>query len=153
VEIITGVERRRRWLLDEKLRFVAEAEAAGPGFVEIARRHDVSCGLLWHWRRQVPSCELRSVVTTSFLPVQVIPDAGVATPASVAVPASTHPQAQAGADETIDITLSDGTTVRALRPSPSACPCCGGRLNKFGEEFIEMLERGASAVEGDPGGA
>ncbi len=76
MEIITGMECRRRWRLDEKLRFVAEAEAAGLGFVEIARRHDVSRGLLWHWRRQVPSCELRSVATTSFLPVQVIPDAG-----------------------------------------------------------------------------
>jgi hypothetical protein len=29
VEIITGVERRRRWRLDEKLRIVAEAEAPG----------------------------------------------------------------------------------------------------------------------------
>ena len=29
MEIITGVERRRRWRLEEKLRIVAEAEAAG----------------------------------------------------------------------------------------------------------------------------
>ena len=47
MEIITGVERRRRWRLDEKLRIVAEAEAPGACFVEIARRHDVSRGLLW----------------------------------------------------------------------------------------------------------
>lgn len=51
MEIITGVERRRRWRLDEKLRIVAEVEAPGANFAEIARRHDVSRGLLWNWRR------------------------------------------------------------------------------------------------------
>ena len=115
MEIITGVERRRRWRLDEKLRIVAEAEAPGACFVEIARRHDVSRGLLWHWRRQVRSGELRSAQTTAFLPVQVMPDAAVATPASVAVPASTRPREQAAADETIEITLPDGTSVRVGR--------------------------------------
>jgi transposase len=105
VEIITGVERRRRWRLDEKLRIVAEAEAEAevPGacFVEISRRHDVSRGLLWHGRRQVRSGELRSAETTAFLPVQVMPDAALATPASVAVPVSTRPRRQATSDETI----------------------------------------------------
>jgi transposase len=115
VEIITGVERRRRWRLDEKLRIVAEAEAPGACFVEIARRHDVSRGLLWHWRRQVRSGELRPVETTSFLPVQVMPDVAAATPASVAVPVSTRPRRQATADETIEITLPDGTSVRVGR--------------------------------------
>ena len=115
MEIITGVERRRRWRLDEKLRIVAEAEAPGACFVEIARRHDVSRGLLWHWRRQVRSGELRRVATTSFLPLQVMPDAALATPASVAEPASTRPSRQATTDETIEITLPDGTRVRVGR--------------------------------------
>ena len=55
VEIITGVERRRHWRLDEKLRIVAEVEQPGACFAEVARRHDVSRGLLWNWRRQVRS--------------------------------------------------------------------------------------------------
>jgi transposase len=37
VEIITGVERRRRWRLGEKPRIVAEAEAPGACF--IGKRH------------------------------------------------------------------------------------------------------------------
>ncbi len=94
---------------------MAEAEAPGACFVEIARQHDVSRGLLWHWRRQVRIGELRSAEATAFLPVQVMPDAAVSTPASVAVPASTRPHAQAAADETIEITLPDGTTVRVGR--------------------------------------
>jgi transposase len=50
VEIITGVERRRRWRLEEKLRIVAEVEQPGVSF-DVARRHEVSRGLLWNWRK------------------------------------------------------------------------------------------------------
>jgi transposase len=53
MEIITGVERRRRWRFEEKLRIVAECEQPGAGLAAVARRHDVSSGLLWNWRRQV----------------------------------------------------------------------------------------------------
>jgi transposase len=37
MEIITGVERRRRWRLEEKLRIVAELEQ--PGAETWSRRH------------------------------------------------------------------------------------------------------------------
>lgn len=113
MEIITGVERRRRWRLDEKLRIVAETEAPGACFVEIARRYDVSRGLLWTWRRQVRSGELRAVDTASFLPVQVIPDAPAV---AMAMPATPTPsRQQAAVDATIEISLPDGTTVRVGR--------------------------------------
>ena len=39
MEIITGVERRRHWRLEDKLRMVAEAEQPGACFAEVARRH------------------------------------------------------------------------------------------------------------------
>lgn len=54
MEIITGVERRRRWRPEEKLRIVAETEAPGACFAEVAKRYDVSRGLLWNWRKCVP---------------------------------------------------------------------------------------------------
>ena len=113
VEIITGVERRRRWRLDEKLRIVAEAEAPGACFVEVARRYDVSRGLLWNWRRQVRSGELRSTETRAFLPVQVMPDAHLATSGSVAVAAS--------ASDLISSSLRARTIMRiALAPAARA---------------------------------
>ena len=115
MEVITGVERRRRWRLDEKLRIVAEAEAPGACFVEIARRYDVSRGLLWNWRRQVRSGELRAADTTSFLPVQVMPDVPAAATAPAPASPPTPSRRQAAADETIEITLPDGTTVRVGR--------------------------------------
>ncbi|WP_210253108.1 IS66 family transposase zinc-finger binding domain-containing protein, partial [Beijerinckia sp. L45] len=31
--------------------------------------------------------------------------------------------------------------VRHVYPSPSACPCCAGRLHKLGEDITETLER------------
>ena len=31
--------------------------------------------------------------------------------------------------------------VRMVEPSPSACPCCGGKLHKLGEDITETLER------------
>ena len=115
MEIITGIERRRRWRLDEKLRIVAEAEAPGACFVEVARRHDLSRGLLWNWRRQVRSGQLRAADAVGFLPVQIMPDAPAATITSAAAPSATPSRRQAAADETIEITLPDGTTVRIGR--------------------------------------
>jgi len=41
MEIITGVERRRRWRCEEKLRIVAEVERPGASFNDVARRHEV----------------------------------------------------------------------------------------------------------------
>ena len=49
MEIITGVERRRRWRREEKLRIVAEVEQPGASFAAVARRHELSRGLLWNW--------------------------------------------------------------------------------------------------------
>ncbi len=50
MEIITGVERRRHWRDEEKLRILAELDVPGVRFNGVARRHDVSRGLLWQWR-------------------------------------------------------------------------------------------------------
>lgn len=114
MEIITGVERRRRWRLDEKLRIVAELERPGACFAEVARRHDVSRGLLWNWRRQVRSGKLVPSEAAQFLPVQVLADAAGAQPSRPV--ATVPPRKQTGAsDATIEIALPDGTTVRVGR--------------------------------------
>ena len=60
MEIITGVERRRRWSAAEKLRIVAETEQPGAGIAGIARRYEISRGLLWNWRSQVRRGVLRA---------------------------------------------------------------------------------------------
>jgi transposase len=113
VEIITGVERRRQWRVEEKLRIVAELEAPGACFAEIARRHDVSRGLLWNWRRQVRSGTLAPASGVQFLPVQMLAEPAALEPRRTAKSAPS-------ADAAIEIALSDGTTVRVGRDASAA---------------------------------
>ena len=104
MEIITGVERRRRWRDEDKLRVLAEAEQPGVRMSEVARRHDISRGLLWYWRRQLRQGRLaaRDMAGPVFLPVQV----------SGPVPPGPAAPAVAGADPRIEIVLPDGTALR-----------------------------------------
>lgn len=105
MEIITGVERRRRWRLEEKLRIVAEAEQPGASFAEVARRHEVSRGLLWTWRSEVRRGALMPEPMSTFLPVQITSDrpVPVSAPVRCGVP---HEVAR------VEITLPDGTCIR-----------------------------------------
>jgi transposase len=52
IEVITGTGRRRRWDAETKGRLVAESFEPGCSVSEVARRHDISPGLLFLWRRQ-----------------------------------------------------------------------------------------------------
>lgn len=106
MEIITGVERRRRWRLEEKLRIVAEVEQPGASFADVARRHEVSRGLLWNWRRQVRRGELAPEPMPVFMPVQITADPLPALPNSISAKTST------AEDTRIEIELPDGTCVR-----------------------------------------
>ena len=42
VEVLGGVERRRRWSRDDKMRIIEETLAPGAVVTEIARRHGVA---------------------------------------------------------------------------------------------------------------
>ena len=71
MEIISGVERRRQWRVEDKLRIVAEAERPGARFADVARRHEVSRSVLWMWRKQVRAGTLVAEQAPVFLPVQI----------------------------------------------------------------------------------
>jgi len=53
IEIITSVERRRRWSGEEKSRLVATMNEPGAVVTEIARSAGVDPSLLYRWRRQL----------------------------------------------------------------------------------------------------
>jgi transposase-like protein len=72
MEIISGIERRRQWRIEDKLRIVAEAERRGARFAEVARRHEVSRSVLWAWRKQARSGALVSGRAPVFMPVQIL---------------------------------------------------------------------------------
>jgi transposase len=111
MEIITGVERRRRWRSEDKLRIVAEVELPGASFAEVARRHGLSRGLLWRWRDQVRRGEIGRSPTSVFVPVHVV-DRVPSTDMPVAsLPAPRTVASEAGSGR-IEIALPDGTLVR-----------------------------------------
>ena len=107
MELVSGVERRRRWRVEEKLRIVAEADAPGAVFAAVARRHDISRGLLWIWRQQVRRGELRLTdIPAEFVPVNVVAQSPIAVASLPPAPAA-MPDTQMA-----EIVLPDGTCLR-----------------------------------------
>ncbi|WP_159992514.1 IS66-like element accessory protein TnpA [Roseomonas sp. 18066] len=92
MEIIAGIERRRQWRVEDKLRIVAEAERPGACFVEVARRHEVSRSVLWAWRRQVRQGNLAPGPAAMFVPLRVSPDGPAVPPGAAAVPTVHRPR-------------------------------------------------------------
>jgi transposase len=52
VEVLGGLERRRRWSQDDKARIVEETLAPGAKVTEVARRNGVAASVVFTWRRQ-----------------------------------------------------------------------------------------------------
>ncbi len=113
MEIITGVERRRHWRREDKLRIVAEAERPGARFVDVARRHEVSRSLLWSWRDQARRGVLSPEPPPVFVPLRVTADPPEPVAAAAPAPASAPPRPVGDAgDGRVEIALPDGTVVR-----------------------------------------
>jgi transposase len=53
IAVYSGVERRRRWTDAERLEILSEAFAPGAIIAQVARRHDVSTGQIYTWRRKL----------------------------------------------------------------------------------------------------
>jgi transposase len=68
VEVLGGVERRRRWSQDDKVRIVEETLAPGAKVTEVARRNGIAASVVFTWRRQARTVEK---VGPCFAPVQI----------------------------------------------------------------------------------
>ena len=51
IEVVTGIERRRRWSLGEKLKAVEESGLAGMSVSYVARKYGIAPSLLFRWRK------------------------------------------------------------------------------------------------------
>jgi transposase len=80
IEVITSVERRRRWSTAEKERLVAASLERGATVSAVAREAGIHPGQLYGWRRQLLR---RSPPAASFAAVRI-----AAEPASAALPAA-----------------------------------------------------------------
>jgi transposase len=83
IEVITSVERRRRWSASEKERWVEALREPGANVSAIARRAGVSASYLYRWRRELEDAGKSS----PFVPVTIAaPESGcVAGPAMITV--------------------------------------------------------------------
>jgi len=78
-EILVGIERRRRWSTEEKVRVLAEVGVEGATVADVARRHDITRQHLYQWRREMRRKGLAPVAETRFLAVELAgasPDGG-----------------------------------------------------------------------------
>ena len=90
VEVITSVERRRRWSRDEKLRIVAESAQPGRTASQVARDHGIAPGQLFMWRRQLLSEVIASGIGgDGFVPVAIATE-GATEPLSGSARAGEH---------------------------------------------------------------
>ena len=133
LEIISGVERRRRWSVADKLRIVAEADEPGAKVAEVARRHEISRSILWAWRKQARAGVLATPDRLGFLPVVVdavsavdAASAAANAPSVLPIPANAPPPPDQRA---ITITLANGTRLElSAALSLPALSCIIGAL-------------------------
>lgn len=93
VEVLTGVERRRKWSDETKIAIVAEALADDAVVSDVARRHDLTPSQLFGWMRRFRDeamARIAPVGLPMFAPavvdVTTMPAPGpVETPAAIAI--------------------------------------------------------------------
>jgi transposase len=83
VEVITSVQRRRRWSRSEKERIVAAALEPGASASEVARAAGIHASQLFRWRQQL--CE-RGQMPAAFNPVAIAAEPAPSSPMIPAVP-------------------------------------------------------------------
>lgn len=104
VEVLDGVERRRRWSRDDKMRIIEETLAPGAVVTEIARRHGIATSLVFTWRRRARLATVASA-GPRLMPVQV---AAAESVQSIQAPAAIPARKRRGV---IEIELGDGKRV------------------------------------------
>jgi len=81
IEVITSVERRRRWSAAEKGRLVAAMNEPGAVVTEIARNAGVVASLLYRWRRELAA----EREAAGFVQVRMAPVTIATTPETLAI--------------------------------------------------------------------
>ena len=117
-EVITSVERRRRWSQDEKQRLVAASLEAGTTVTEVARMGGLHVSLLFRWRKEL--CKHSETSIAPLVPVEIGPS--VAPRDAAEAPLTATPGRQGRSQGIIEIDLRSGHRIRVdddvLRKDP-----------------------------------
>ncbi|OJT97939.1 MAG: transposase [Rhizobium sp. 63-7] len=103
IEVITSVERRRRWSQEEKERLVAACFDPDAVISEIARAAGVHVSQLFRWRKELCQVEEpRTEGTSTLVPVIVSEAAPTVQPIPPEPPTTSHPRRKRS-DVTIEL--------------------------------------------------
>jgi transposase len=129
IEVLGGLEQRRRWPQDDKARIVEETLAPGAKVTEVARRNGVAASLVFTWRRQARTAER---VVPCFAPVQIA--AAVETGEETSKPSSDDDrrmrQLPAARNGLIEIDLGNRELKHIALGKSGHCPCSVDRTMK-----------------------
>lgn len=138
VEIMSRVERRRKWTPAEKTALLAEVEAEGGQVSVVARRHRISASLLYNWRsawKAAAAAAMQAPGSAHFIPLGVYEPVPPAQAMLAPPPPSERPRlnrpggARAGGIEialpngarvSVDATVNERALSRVLRAMKSA---------------------------------
>jgi len=110
IEVITSVERRRRWSREDKERLVAACFEPDAVISEIARAAGIHVSQLFRWRKELCRIEeLKTETATTLVPVIVSETAPAVSPVQTEPPTTSHPRRERS-DVTIE--LGRGRRVR-----------------------------------------
>jgi transposase len=109
IEVITSVQRRRRWSRTEKERIVLASLEPDAVASEVARAAGIHTSQLFRWRHQL--CD-RGPISAAFNPVAIVPEAGTAN--------VSPPSASPERGGTVDIEFADGGRMRICGPVDAA---------------------------------
>jgi len=109
VEVITSVERRRRWSREDKERLVAASLEPGVTASEIARSAGIYVSQLFRWRKEL--CNRSGGGGAQLVPVQIVAPMAPATKEAES-PASTSLPARRRRHGIIEIEVGGGRRVR-----------------------------------------
>ena len=117
VDIRVGMERRRRWSREEKLRIVRESLEPNAVISDVARRNEIAPSLIYVWRRQALAGLIEGFHQVRIVPEERQLGSGQGTPQPLpAIECNGTNAAEAAPAEpsraAIEVTFPNGTVVR-----------------------------------------
>jgi transposase len=115
IDIRVGVERRRRWSREDKLRIVRQSLEPNAVVTEVARRNEVSGSLIYAWRRQALAGLMEGFQRVEVVEEPSLPTIEADSPATTAIVPASRDAPMTGPPAprpSIEVTLPGGASVR-----------------------------------------
>ncbi|MBY2937182.1 IS66-like element accessory protein TnpA [Rhizobium leguminosarum] len=129
IEVITSVERRRRWSQEDKERLVAACLEPGAVLSEIARAAGIHVSQLFRWRKELCQIEEPRTETASTLVPVVVSEAALPASPIPSGPLTPSQSRRKRSDVTIELGRDRRIVSDKLTPSGvgSVCRCISDR--------------------------